>query len=50
MPENSSDFLFGFRLPTDVAAHIRATAATVDRPRRRRLAPMVWRFDDRSMN
>jgi hypothetical protein len=50
MAPHSSDFPFGFRLPTDVAAHIRATAATVDRPRRRRLAPTVWRFDDRSVN
>jgi hypothetical protein len=50
MAQHSSGFPFGFRLPTDVAAHILATAATVDRPRRRRLAPMVWRFDDRSLN
>ena len=50
MPDQSPDFPFGFRLPTDVAEHIRATAPTVDRPRRRRLAPMVWHFDDRSVN
>jgi hypothetical protein len=48
MPEHRPDFPFGFRLPTDVAAHIRATAATKDRPRRRRPAALVCRFDDRS--
>jgi hypothetical protein len=50
MHQHSPDFPFGFRLPTDVAANIRATAPTVDRPRRRRLAPMVWRFDDRTVD
>ena len=43
MPEHRPDFPFGFRLPTDVAARIRATAATEDGPRRRRLAAMVRR-------
>jgi hypothetical protein len=43
------DFPFGYRLPTDVATQIRAAAtSTSPRPRRLRLAPMVWRFDDRS--
>lgn len=41
---------FAFRLPADVAAQIRATAPAADRPRRRRLAPMVWRFDERSVD
>jgi len=53
MPEHRPDFPFGFRLPTDVAANIRATAATAateERPRRRRLAAMVRRSDDRSAN
>jgi hypothetical protein len=50
MPEHRPDFPFGFRLSTDVAANIRATAATEDRQRRRRLAALVWRFDDRSAN
>jgi hypothetical protein len=46
---SSPDFPFAFRLPTDVAAQIRATALpAVEVPRRRRLAPVVWRFDDRS--
>jgi hypothetical protein len=48
MPKHDPDFPFGFRLPTDVAAQIRATSPGVDTPRRRRLAPRVWRFDDRS--
>jgi hypothetical protein len=30
MRQHSPDFSFGFRLPTDVAAHIRAAAVTVD--------------------
>ena len=50
MPEHRPDFPFGFRLPTDVAANIRATAATEDHPRRRRLPAMVRRSDDRSAN
>jgi hypothetical protein len=50
MPEHRPDFPFGFRLPTDVAANISATAATEDRPRRRRPAALVWRSDDRSAN
>jgi hypothetical protein len=42
---------FAFRLSTDVAAQIRATALpAAEAPRRRRLAPVVWRFDDRSAN
>ena len=44
------DFPFVFRLPSDVAAQIRATAPVVDLPRRRRLAPRVWRFDDREVD
>jgi hypothetical protein len=43
------DFPFAYRLPTDVAAQIRATAPAVPRSRRRRLAPMVWRFDHGSV-
>jgi hypothetical protein len=38
------DFPFGYRLPTDVAAQIRVQAPAVPRSRRRRLAPMAWRF------
>jgi len=45
VPEPRPDF--AFRLPADVAAQIRATAPGIDPPRRRRLAPRVWRFDDR---
>lgn len=41
---------FAFRLPSDVAAQIRATAPVDDPPRRRRLAPRVWRFDDRGVD
>ncbi|MCW2699898.1 MAG: hypothetical protein JWQ45_1433 [Blastococcus sp.] len=48
MPQHAPEFPFGFPLPKNVAAHIRATAAAVERPRRPRLAPMVWRSDDRS--
>jgi hypothetical protein len=47
MPEHSPDLPFGCRLPTDVAAHIGATSDPVDRPRRRRPAPIVRAFDDR---
>ena len=50
MPEHRPDFPFGFRLPTDVAANIRATAATDNGPQRRRPAAMVRRSDDRSVN
>jgi hypothetical protein len=50
MYQHSPDFPFGFRLPTDVAAHIGATTPTVDRPRRRRLARMVRRFDHRTVD
>jgi hypothetical protein len=48
MPEPRPDF--AFRLPADVAAQIRATAPGVDPPRRVRLAPRVWRFDDRGVD
>lgn len=47
MTPPSPELPFAFRLPTDVAAQIRATAPVVGPPRRRRLAPRVWRFDDR---
>lgn len=50
MAEHRPDFPFGFRLPTDVVANIRATAATEDHPRRRGPAVMVRRSDDRSVN
>jgi hypothetical protein len=48
MPEPRPDL--AFRLPADVAAQIRATAPGVDRPQRLRLAPRVWRFDDREVD
>jgi len=50
MQQHTPDFPFGFRLPTDMAAQIRATTRTEDRPRPRRFAPMLWRFADRTVD
>ena len=49
MTAPAPDFPFGYRLPTDVAAQIRATPPAAPRSRRLRLAPMVWRFDSGSV-
>jgi hypothetical protein len=48
MHQHSPDFPFGYRLPTDVAAHIRRDAPPVDRSRRRRRSPRAWRFGHRT--